>query len=261
MKKLLVALIAAAFAATAFAQAPKSDTAPATKARSRTRRAEEVDREKAEPRREAKAKSDEAGRQTEKKDGKKQARIATIASPTSAGLFFALNYARCSMHRRQFLTARMLLAIASRAAAQPLKPWGGVVTPPLELADLDGKTHRLADYRGKAVLVNFWATWCAPCRDEMPSIERLRAALAGAAVRGARGQRRRERARRRASSRRSMPLGFPLLLDRDTKALARLGRAHPAGDLRRRPGRRGALQLSRRARLGAAPRCAPRSRS
>ena len=83
------------------------------------------------------------------------------------------------MRRRQFLLAPLLLAATARAQQPSLKPWPGVVTPPLELEDIDGKPHRLADYRGKAVLINFWATWCTPCREEIPSIERLRASLAG----------------------------------------------------------------------------------
>jgi thiol-disulfide isomerase/thioredoxin len=69
--------------------------------------------------------------------------------------------------------------LAAPAAAQALKPWPGGATPALELSDLEGARHRLADYRGKVVLVNFWATWCEPCREEMPSIERLRASLEG----------------------------------------------------------------------------------
>ena len=44
----------------------------------------------------------------------------------------------------------------------------GQLAPEFELASLDGKTVRLADYRGKAVLLNFWATWCEPCKIEMP---------------------------------------------------------------------------------------------
>ena len=41
------------------------------------------------------------------------------------------------------------------------------------LKDIDGKQHRLSDYRGKVVIINFWATWCPPCRFELPSMEKL----------------------------------------------------------------------------------------
>ena len=51
--------------------------------------------------------------------------------------------------------------------------------PALKLKGLDGAVHDLARLRGRVVLVNFWATWCPPCRREMPSMERLSQALKG----------------------------------------------------------------------------------
>jgi len=49
----------------------------------------------------------------------------------------------------------------------------GVSAPDFALPDLDGKTVNLADYKGKVVLLNIWATWCPPCVEEMPSMEKL----------------------------------------------------------------------------------------
>ena len=70
--------------------------------------------------------------------------------------------------------AMLCAAAGVPAAAAELAPWQGGSTPGLELRELSGASHDLAAYRGKVVLVNFWATWCEPCRAEMPSIERLR---------------------------------------------------------------------------------------
>lgn len=49
----------------------------------------------------------------------------------------------------------------------------GKEAPDFALTDLNEKPIRLSDYRGKVVFLNFWATWCAPCREEMPSMEVL----------------------------------------------------------------------------------------
>jgi len=49
----------------------------------------------------------------------------------------------------------------------------GKLAPDFELQSLDGKTVSLSDFRGKAVLLNFWATWCGPCRAEMPFLQQV----------------------------------------------------------------------------------------
>jgi thiol-disulfide isomerase/thioredoxin len=114
------------------------------------------------------------------------------------------------------------LACAQQGASQ-LRPWTGGATPPLALQDLDGRPHALEDYRGKVVLVNFWATWCEPCREEMPSINRLRASLAGQpfAVLAVNLAESEPRIRRFMEQ---VPLEFTVLLDRDS-AVAKAWRA------------------------------------
>ena len=54
-----------------------------------------------------------------------------------------------------------------------------VVVPEIAFADETGASRLLADFHGKVVLLNIWATWCVPCRTEMPTLDRLQAALGG----------------------------------------------------------------------------------
>ncbi|HEV8536110.1 MAG TPA: TlpA disulfide reductase family protein [Candidatus Limnocylindria bacterium] len=51
----------------------------------------------------------------------------------------------------------------------------GAIAPDFEWTGSDGKPVRLSSYRGKVVVVNFWATWCLPCRQEMPALQRIAA--------------------------------------------------------------------------------------
>ncbi|TPQ35454.1 thiol:disulfide interchange protein [Bradyrhizobium guangdongense] len=62
---------------------------------------------------------------------------------------------------------------ALTAATAPLR------LPDLAFEDADGKPKKLSDFRGKTLLVNLWATWCVPCRKEMPALEELQTKMAG----------------------------------------------------------------------------------
>ncbi len=72
----------------------------------------------------------------------------------------------------------LLVVSAGCRKAQPL-PQEGSPAPDFTLKDLSGRDVRLKDLQGKVVIVNFWATWCPPCRGEVPSMVKLNEAMAG----------------------------------------------------------------------------------
>ena len=83
--------------------------------------------------------------------------------------------------RRRFLQGAVLAgtslllgrqALAAGEVAYTISPWQGAV-PPLQAVDTQGKTWRLDELKGRAVLLNFWASWCEPCRAEMPTLQQV----------------------------------------------------------------------------------------
>jgi len=75
------------------------------------------------------------------------------------------------------LTGGVVWLMSQPSVAPPIE--AGRRAPTFALADLSGGRHALEDLRGQVVLVNFWATWCKPCEDEMPAMERLYQQLRG----------------------------------------------------------------------------------
>ena len=83
-----------------------------------------------------------------------------------AGIFCALLGCDSGYSESSFADAPSFRSVASR-------PSKGSPAPDFRLMDMHGKAVSLSDFQGKVVLLNFWATWCGPCRIEMPAMEAL----------------------------------------------------------------------------------------
>jgi len=82
--------------------------------------------------------------------------------------------------KASLISIMLFLSIAPCAAtAEPANPPAGIIAlqpypaPEIRLSDLDGNPYTLEENRGSVVFVHFWASWCGPCRKEMPAIQRM----------------------------------------------------------------------------------------
>ena len=85
------------------------------------------------------------------------------------------------MKRRELLAGMAALGVAGPVQARPLMPLHEkpreMLSPPF--VDGKGRDLTLADFRGRVVLLNIWATWCVPCREEMPTLDALQEKMGG----------------------------------------------------------------------------------
>jgi thiol-disulfide isomerase/thioredoxin len=119
-----------------------------------------------------------------------------------------------------FLTIALafLLWLHSGAQAAELTPAGGPAKPDFSLQDLNGANVPLKTFKGRTVLVHFFATWCEPCREELPALNRfLKRSASNASVVAISVAEVDPRVKRFFEA---MPVDFPVLLDRD-RAIAK----------------------------------------
>lgn len=110
--------------------------------------------------------------------------------------------------------ALMVFPLLGGMAKKP--PLVGGAAPQFQLEALNGKPVQISDYRGNVVLLNFWATWCKPCTEEMPEIQAAYEAYKdqGFVVLGVNFGEKREKAEKLVKK---MGLTFPILLDEDVE--------------------------------------------
>ena len=133
--------------------------------------------------------------------------------PQRRQLFFAF-----ATDSREMLRAALFIAML---IALPAAAWGQErEAPSLTLKDLRGRTLRLSDYRGKVVLLNFWATWCPPCGAEIPDLIKLQKEYGGRGLQVLGVTYPPERQARVLRFTRRLKVNYPVALGtRETKAL------------------------------------------
>ena len=122
---------------------------------------------------------------------------------------------------RVAIVGTLILLVLSACDSGPRAGLGPGDSPPeLELTDLTGSPVTLKNFAGKVLLLNFWASWCAPCIDEMPELERLYQALKNEGfVVVAIGVE--DTAEELAKIQQRLKLSFPILLDKEGNAKSR----------------------------------------
>lgn len=128
---------------------------------------------------------------------------------------------RSAMRRRLLVATAGLPLLA--ACGKP-RPFDAVGTrfPDFRLTDIDGRLHERAAYAGQPLVVNFWATWCPPCRAEMPDLELVRRRYAPRGL-GVMGISIDEDPNPVREFRLRIPVAFPLLLDAERRLANALG--------------------------------------
>ena len=110
--------------------------------------------------------------------------VAAIISVSLYGMWFKMGNSSAPVQTNTCVASKQLAAslrpLSTGEVAGVLIPTEPKIVPDLAFLAPDGMPRTLSSMRGKVLLVNLWATWCAPCRKEMPALDRLQAELGGA---------------------------------------------------------------------------------
>ena len=117
---------------------------------------------------------------------------------------------RCALP--SFISLAVVLVLQLGMPGRAFSEQAGTPAPDFELAGLDGKTYHLADFRGKVVVLNFWASWCPECIEELPSLNAFyqRNRKADVIVLGITADRKKEPV---LEVMKKTPVGYPVLLE------------------------------------------------